>query len=162
METEMANPSILSQFSTALSELAEGARGYVAAVRTKNGDQVTGVQWTPNTVVVSEQALPDATEFEVTIGETTASAQFAGRDEGTNVALLKLDRDLPGQHPAAAAPRVAALALALGAGAEGLTARVAFVRSVSGPWQSLAGGTIDQRILLDTRLGSAEEGGPVL
>jgi S1-C subfamily serine protease len=36
------------------------------------------------------------------------------------------------------------------------------VRSVGGPWESLAGGTIDQKITLDTPLSSAEEGGPVL
>jgi S1-C subfamily serine protease len=39
---------------------------------------------------------------------------------------------------------------------------LAVVRSVGGAWQSLAGGTIDHRIVLDTYLGATEEGGPVL
>jgi S1-C subfamily serine protease len=45
--------------------------------------------------------------------------------------------------------------------ADGVAASLALVRAVSGPWHSLAGGTIDARIVLDTRIGSAD-GGPVL
>ena len=52
--------------------------------------------------------------------------------------------------------------MVLGTGSNGPAARLALVRSVAGAWQSLAGGTIDHRITLDTYLGSTEEGGPVL
>jgi len=157
----MAN-SPLVQFSNALSGLVTGARGYLASARSKDGAQASGVLWTPNAVVVSEQALPDASEFDVTVGDDVAKAQLAGRDEGTNVAVLKLDRELAGKLPAHAVPAVGALALALGVGANGSAARLAVVRSVGGAWQSLAGGTIDHRIVLDTYLGTTEEGGPVL
>ena len=159
----MANPSsVLSQFSTAVSELAAGARAFLATVRTKQGDQLTGVLWTANAVVVSEQELPDAAEFQVTVGDSTVDARLAGRDPGTNVAVLKLDGDLPVRLPALAVPSVGALALVLGAGSTGPAARLTLVRAVSGSWQSLAGGTIDHRIVLDARLDSIDEGGPVL
>src|SRR5215510_1969606 len=161
MERAMANTSLI-QFSNALSELVAGARGFLASARSKDGAHVSGVLWMPNVVVASEQALPDESEFEVTVGGVTASARLAGRDEGTNVAVLKLDRDLAGKLPAAAVPTVGALAVALGVGANGPSARLAIVRSVGGAWQSLAGGTIDHRIVLDTYLGTTEEGGPVL
>jgi S1-C subfamily serine protease len=154
--------SPLTEFSNAVSELVAGARGFLAWARGKDGTQLSGVLWTPNTVVVSEQELPDTSNFEVTVADATASAQLAGRDEGTNVAVLKLDRDLAGKLPAYAVPTVGALALALGMGADGPAARLAIVRSVGGAWQSLAGGTIDHRIVLDTYLGASEEGGPVL
>ncbi len=157
----MAN-SILSQFSSAVSELVVQARGFLASARTKDGARISGVLWTPNVVVVSEQALPDGSDFDVTVADAAATARLAGRDEGTNVAVLKLDRDLPGVRPAAALPSVGALALALGVGADGPAARLAVVRSVGGAWQSLAGGTIDHRIVLDAYLGATEEGGPVL
>jgi len=157
----MAN-SPLTEFSKALSDLAADARRFLASARGKDGTEISGVLWTPNTVVVSEQALPDASEFDVTVADATATSRLAGRDEGTNVAVLKLDRDLPGRLPASALPAVGALALALGVGANGVSARLAVVRSVGGAWQSLAGGTIDHRIVLDTYLGTTEEGGPVL
>ena len=154
--------SVLSQLSSALSELVSNARGFLASARAKDGTQLSGVLWTPNTVVVSEQALPDASDFEATVAGITVPAQLAGRDDGTNVAILKLDRDVAGPLPARAVPAVGALALVLGIGSNGPAARLALVRSVGGAWQSLAGGTIDQRITLDTYLGSTEEGGPVL
>ena len=154
--------SILSQLSSALSELVANARGFLASARGKDGTQLSGVLWAPNIVVVSEQALPDVSDFEVTVGDVTASARLAGRDEGTNVAILKLDRDVTAQGPAPAVPAVGALAVVLGTGSNGPAARLALVRSVAGAWQSLAGGTIDHRITLDTHLGSTEEGGAVL
>jgi S1-C subfamily serine protease len=159
----MPSPSsVLSQFSTALSALAAGARGFLASVRSNKGDQLTGVLWSANAVVVSEQELADGTEFQVTVADSMADARLAGRDQGTNVAVLKLERDLPGRLPASAVPTVGALALVLGAGANGPVAALALVRAVSGPWQSLAGGTIDHRIVLDTYLDSIDEGGAVL
>ncbi len=154
--------SVLSQLSSALSDLVSNASGFLASARGKDGTQLSGVLWTPNTVVVSEQALPDVSDFEVTVADVTAPARLDGRDEGTNVAILKLDRDVAGQLPAHAVPAVGALALVLGVGSNGPAARLALVRSVGGAWQSLAGGTIDHRITLDTYLGSTEEGGPVL
>ena len=157
----MAN-SVLTEFSKALSDLVAGASSFLASARAKDGTQISGVLWTPNAVVVSEQALPDASDFDVTVGDHSASARLAGRDEGTNVAVLKLDHDLPGGLPGPALPTVGALALALGVGANGPAARLAMVRSVGGAWQSLAGGTVDHRIVLDTYLGTTEEGGPVL
>src|SRR5262249_54197480 len=55
------------------------------------------------------------------------------------------------------------LVLALGADdVGGVSARLGAVRSVGPAWHSRAGGHIDRRILLDIRLGSREEGGPVL
>jgi S1-C subfamily serine protease len=163
MENEMAKPStILTELSTALMQLAAGAQQFVASVRTRQGDEMTGVLWTPNAVVVSEQALSDAEEFEVSLAGGSATGRVAGRDEGTNVAILKLDRDFPGRLPPAHVPNVGGLALAVGAGANGPTARLAALSSVGGPWQSLAGGTIDHRIVLDRYLGSSSEGAPVL
>jgi S1-C subfamily serine protease len=154
--------SVLIEFSKALSGLVAAAGGFLATARGKDGARISGVLWTPDVVVVSEQALPDASDFDVQIGDLTATARLAGRDEGTNIAVLKLDRELPGRLPASALPTVGALALALGVGADGPAARLAVVRLVGGAWQSLAGGTIDHRIVLDTYLGTTEEGGPVL
>ena len=159
----MANPnSVLVQFSDALSVLASSARDFAAEIRTGDGQRLSGVLWKPNAVVVSEQALPEASDYEVRIAGHVAKAHLAGRDEGTNVAVLRLASDIAGALPPPAAPRVGALALVLGMGVDGIAARLALIRSVGGAWQSLAGGTIDHRITLDGRIGASEEGGPIL
>src|SRR6185503_9846717 len=159
---EISMPQFLSQFSNDVAELASGAGGFLAAVRAPQGHALSGVLWRPDAVVVSEQTLPDATDFEVEIAGSTVAARLAGRDEGSNVAVLKLEKALAPALPAHAVPRVGAIALALGMGAHGLSARLTNVRSVGGAWQSLAGGTIDHRIVLADRLGATEEGGAVL
>jgi len=90
---------ILSQFSDALSALASGARVFTAGVRTESGQYLSGVLWKPNAVVMSEQSLPDSAEYEVRVADENAKAKLAGRDQGTNVAVLKLERDLPAALP---------------------------------------------------------------
>jgi S1-C subfamily serine protease len=157
--TDATSP--LVQFSDALAALAQGARGFVAQVAPSAGRPVSGVLWNANTVVVSEQALCDAPEYDVTVGDRTAKAAVAGRDDGTNIAILKLKGDLPHALPQAARAKLGGLVVVLGASALGTTSRLALVRALGGEWQSLAGGSIDERIVLDARLGS-EEGGPVL
>lgn len=158
----MPNPDSLVQFSDALSGLAAGARGFLAEIREPGGRLLSGVLWKTNAVVISEQALPDASEYEVRVADQEVKAHLAGRDEGTNVAVLRLESDIATTLPPAAVPRLGALALVLGTGANGITARLAILRSVAGPWESLAGGTIDHRITLDAHIGVGEEGGPVL
>jgi S1-C subfamily serine protease len=153
---------LLVQISDAVSALAESARSFTAEIRSGDGVVLSGVLWKPNAVVVSEQALPDASEYEVKVGNLTVKARIAGRDQGTNVAVLKLESDHAHALPPAANARVGALALIVGAASDGVSARLAVVRTVGDTWQSLAGGTIDQRITLDTPISPGEEGGPVL
>ena len=152
---------ILSQLSEALSALASGARGFVADVQTQDEHRLSGVLWKPNAVVVSEQKLPEAAEYEVKVAGRSAKAHLAGRDEGTNVAVLKLQDDFPQTLPGFALPQAGSLALVLGAAIEGVSIQLALIRSVGGPWESLAGSMIDHRIVVDAEIGS-EEGGPVL
>jgi S1-C subfamily serine protease len=120
------------------------------------------VLWKPDAAVVSEQALPDLSEYEVAVAGETVAAKLAGRDPGTNVAVLKLARQVASKLPAFTVPKTGSLALTAGIGRYGLSVRLATVLTVGDAWQSMAGGTIDHRIILDTRLGHAAEGGPVL
>lgn len=155
-------PSVLSQFSDALSELTANAKDFVASVHTADGRcECSGLLLRPNAVAMSEQVLPDAAAYDVKVGAQAAKAVLAGRDAGTNVAVLKLERDFAFSARATSVARAGALALVLGAAADGVSARLALIRSAGGAWESRAGGMIDQRIELDIRIGS-EEGGPVL
>jgi S1-C subfamily serine protease len=163
MEMSMANPkTVLIQFSEALSALATEAQGLLADVQTDDGHRLTGVLWRPNAVVVSEQVLPETLEYRVTIAGRTVKGRSAGRDAGTNVAVLRLEEEFMAGLPQFAVPNAGALAVILGVGTNGITTQLTSVRSVGGPWQSLAGGTIDHRIALNGHFGAGEEGGPVL
>jgi S1-C subfamily serine protease len=154
---------MIEQFSSGLAGRIAAAAPFVVGIRT--GQRPTsGILWRADVVVASEQMLPrDAGALKVVRGGQTVGATLAGRDAGSNVAVLKLDTPLDSVLPAAAeAIRVGNLALLVGAdGAGNATGRLVMVHALGDAWHSMAGGKIDALIQLDGRVG-ADEGGPVL
>jgi S1-C subfamily serine protease len=172
-EQAMADTSedILVQFSAALSGRAAAARPLVAGIAMRGHPARSGTLWRQDVVVASEQALPNGEEAEIALPDGgTFAARIAGRDAGTNIAVLRFEGGPTASPlPAAPEPQPGALVLALGAdgGADrgaggGVSVRLGSVHSVGPAWHSRAGGRIDRRILLDIGLGGREEGGPVL
>ena len=155
---------VLTQFSAAVAERVAAARGLVAGIRMRGHSLRSGTLWRKDVVVASDQALPKAEEAEVVLADGSSfAARVAGRDPGTNVAVLRLGGAPETQRVAAEEPQPGALVFALAAdGAGGVAVRLGAVHSVGPAWHSRAGGRIDSRIGLDIRLGGREEGGPVL
>lgn len=153
---------LIDQISDAFADHVAAVAPGVVAVATGRRP-ASGILWRADVVVTSEQMLPDAAEFAVRQGGVEQVAKLAGRDPGTNIALLRLPRPAEAVLPAqAAAPRVGALALMVGAAsAAGATARLAMVHEVGPEWHSQAGGRIEALLRLDARIGG-DEGGPVL
>ncbi|HEY0184521.1 MAG TPA: S1C family serine protease [Rhodopila sp.] len=154
---------MIEQFSAGLADRVAAAAPVVVAVHAGQRPS-SGILWRPDVVVASEQMLPqDTTGLQVVRGGRRIGAVVAGRDSGTNVAVLKLEAALDGALPSAtAAVRVGSLALIVGADAAGgATGRLAMVHALGEAWHSMAGGRIDALIRLDSRLGT-DEGGPVL
>jgi S1-C subfamily serine protease len=155
---------IIAQFSEALEARAAAAAGLVAAIQIHEGRHRTATLWGADLLVASEQSLPDREEFEVLLpGGKTATAKLAGRDSGTNIALLKLPEAIAYTAPAAGDAKTGTLVTAFGAdGQGGATVRLGAVNHAGAAWHSRRGGRIDARIGLDISLGRSEEGGPVL
>jgi S1-C subfamily serine protease len=153
-----------SEFSAALSERVAAAQGLVAGIRMRGHSLRSATLWRKDVVVASEQALPDLEEAEIVLADGgICAARVAGRDPGTNVAVLRLDGAPEPALLPAGEPRPGALVLALAAdGTGGVAVRLGAVHSVWAAWHSRAGGRIDRRIGLDIRLDSREEGGPVI
>jgi len=162
--TANTTQDLLTQFSAAMAERAAAARPLVAAVNVRGHSPRSGTLWSGNLVIASEQALPRTVEAEVVLADgKTVAARLAGRDPGTNIAVLQLDSSVQPAWPAAVEPRPGATVLALAAdGIGGSAVRAGAVHSVGPAWHSRSGGQIDRRIWLDLRLGSGEEGGPVI
>lgn len=155
---------LIEQFSTGLADRIAAAASFVVGVQGGQGPR-SGILWRSDIVLVSEQVLADDPgELRIVRAGQTVAATVAGRDNGTNVAVLKLAAALDGVLPqlVTETPRVGALALVLGADGSGRpTGRLAMVHAVGDAWNSMAGGRIDALIRLDTALGT-DEGGPVL
>ncbi len=152
------------RLSAALTERVAAARPLVAGIVVRGRPPRSGTLWRQGVVVASEQALPDVEAAEIVLADgRTFAARVAGRDPGTNVAVLRLEGGPQPAPLAAIEPQPGALVVALGAdGLLGVSVRLGAVHAVGPAWHSRAGGRIDRRIALDIRLGSREEGGPVL
>jgi S1-C subfamily serine protease len=120
----------------------------------------SGFVWRPGLVVLPEEALGEAETLTVTPADGAArAARLLGRDPSTDVALLAVEGlDAPPAPLAEVAPPLASLALAAAATPEGPVAALGLVARAGGPWRSLRGGEIAQRLELDLRLRRSAEG----
>jgi len=153
----------LEHMSDAFADRVQAASGFVVAIRAGRRGR-SGILWRPDVVVTSEQVLPQGTDFGIVHNGTEIAARLAGRDAGTNVAVLRLAKALgsPSLPAALASTRAGSLALVVGADPRGRpTSRLGMVHATGPEWHSEAGGRIEALVRLDTRLG-ADEGGPVL
>ncbi len=154
---------MIEQLSVGLADRVAAAAAFTVGIHTGKRP-ASGLLWSTDVVLTSEQMLPPNTSvLKVVRGGQTVGATLAGRDPGTNVAVLKLEAGLEGAlPPPAEAVRVGHLALLAGTDAAGgPTGRLAMVHALGDAWHSMAGGRIDALIRLDARLG-ADEGGAVL
>lgn len=161
----MTDPTdLLAQFSGALAARVREARSSIAAIELSEDHHLSGTLWRPDVLVTSEQSLPRRDEFQIVLaGGASTIARVAGRDPGTNIAVLRVRGQSAFAEARSAEAQTGALALALGADRSGdATARLGIVNLAGPEWHSIMGGRIDKRIVLDMRLGRAEEGGPVL
>jgi len=152
----------LEQLSDSLADRLAAVAGLVVAIRTGHRDY-SGILWRDDVVVTSEQVLPQGTDFTIAHAGTEHPAMLAGRDPGTNVAVLRLGRPLEARAlPPEPSPRAGSLTLIVGADSHGNpTGRLGMLHAVGPAWHSEARGRIDALLRLDTRLG-ADEGGPVV
>lgn len=161
-----SQPDLLAQLSAALAARVAAGAPLAAGILGGHRGPRSGVLWRPDVVVASEQVLPRRDAYEVVLpGGATASGRLAGRDSGTNVAVLRLDRPSSGwaEPPRTEAVAPGALVLALASdGSGGAAARLGIVHRAGPAWHSQAGGRIDRLVRLDMALGQREEGGPVL
>jgi S1-C subfamily serine protease len=153
--------------STAFQDLSAILEGTVAQLApslvsvASHRMQASGFVWRPGLIVTSDEGLAEEGQVTVTLpGGEAVAARIAGRDPGTAIALLRVERsDLQPVAMAAGIPPAGALALAVGADEGAPVAALGLIGVSKGPWQSLRGGEIDARVELDVRLRRTAEGG---
>ena len=163
--SEQSTASSLLALSQKLQHLAEAAAHAVVGIRSHGRLVASGLVWKPGVVVTASDALEADDDLSVIAAAGKAfSAQVAGRDPTTDVAVLRLSDNLPelAQLTMSDAVRIGQMVLALGRGQDGVIANLGMVSVAGGPWQSMRGGNIDSLIRLDMRLSHRSEGGLVV
>ena len=150
----------LQQLSQALGALVAAVAPSLVSVHA-HGARASGFVWRSGLVVTAAEALPEEGDLGITLpGGETVAARLAGRDPGTDVALLRIERtDLPAAPLHQGQPPPGAIAVVVGAEDGGATAAFGIV-SRSGPaWRSMRGGDIAARLELAAAPRRHAEGG---
>jgi len=156
----------LVALSNELAGAVEQAGRAVVAVNARPRFASSGILWRPGVIVTAEHTIRRREEIAVTLPDGRgATATLAGRDAGTDIAVLKL---------ADAPPTVATfgsteslkpghVVLAIGRSADsGVNATMGIMSAVSGPWRTWRGGQMDQYLRLDLTVFPGSSGGAVV
>lgn len=160
----MENP--LLSLSNHLASIVEQSGPSIVGIDSHPRTAASGVHWRPGVIVTAEHALRRDDEVRViTASGEELKAELAGRDPGTDLAVVKVAGfDAPAAAQASGSDiRTGNLALALGRSRSGgLTASLGVVSNVGGPWQTWRGGRLDRYIRLDLSVYPGSSGGAVI
>jgi len=158
--------SSLVSLSNELARLVDEFQPHVVAVHGRAHYPSSGVHWRPGIIVTADHTLSQDEDIQVTLPSgQRVDAALAGRDSGTDVAVLKAEGLGATAAPAGAidGAKVGELALVLGRSPNsGPNASLGVISAVSGPWRTWRGGRLDQYIRLDATLFPNSSGGAVV
>jgi serine protease DegQ len=159
--------SVIAAFSQEFAEAAEQAGTSVVTVHARHRVPSSGIHWRKGVVVTANHTVRREDDITVLLhGGKRVSAKLAGRDPGTDLAILKFDQDAglaTPQFADAATLKLANFVLALGRTRFGnLVASAGIIGGLGGEWRTWRGGRIDQSIRLDLALYPGFSGGPLV
>ncbi|MGY8666841.1 S1C family serine protease [Bradyrhizobium sp. UFLA05-109] len=158
----MTDPTPLAALSSALSDVVTRTAPSLVSVHSHRL-RASGFAWKAGLIITADEALADEGEVEIRLADgSTRTATMVGRDHTTDIALLRVNADIPPVKLMSGAPALGSLAVVVAADRGAPTASLGMV-SLAGPgWRSLRGGDIEARIELDVRLRHSHEGGLAL
>ncbi|MEP6538627.1 MAG: trypsin-like peptidase domain-containing protein [Bryobacteraceae bacterium] len=154
--------STLETFSNDLAAAVEAAGQSLLAVNGRPKTPSSGIHWRAGIVVTTNHTLQQDDDITVTTSKgDTLPATVAGRDPGTDIAVLKVPGlEIPVSELAeTASVKVGHIVLALG---RGITASLGTISSKSGAWRTWRGGSIDSFIRPDVNIYTGFSGGALI
>ncbi len=157
--------SSLVLFSNELASVVEKTAASVVAVHARPRFNSSGVHWSTGVVVTADHTLYyDEDIFVTTAGGEKLAAEVAGRDPGTDLAVLRVkDLAVPlAPRAESGGYRPGSLVLAVGRNNDSSNAALGVIGSMGGASQTRRGGKLDQVIRLDVSLHPAAYGGALV
>lgn len=155
----------LSAFSEQLIATVAEAGKSVVAVHARHRFASSGVYWTPGVVVTADHTIRRDEGIKITAPDgKTLPAELAGRDPGTDLAVLKvegLDASVAARAEKFTA-RPGALVITVGRSKDSAIAALGLLSNISPESQTWRGGTLDQVLRLDMELHPGASGGAVV
>lgn len=159
-------PNVFAQVSDGLAAAVEAAAASTVLVNGRRRIPASGIIWSAEGVIVTADHVIERDEVEVILPDgAKLSATIAGRDSGSDVAVLKVQAS--GLTAALRAPagsaKVGSLVLALGRpSTEGPMASLGVVGAIGGPWRTFRGTEVEGYLRTDTTFFPGFSGGPLV
>jgi len=133
----------LSDLSREIAELVGRLGSSIVRVDARQGRPATGIIWGDNLVLTADHVLEHEDNIQVTGAQTAVKAAVAGRDPGTDLALLRTDglTGVPAPHGRSTDIRPGHLVIAIGQPGD-LQVTVGIVSGLSGSFRSWRGGQV--------------------
>lgn len=162
METDSRKSLVF--LSQQLAEVVESTARHVVGIETGGRASASGVVLSPGFIVTTEHSLGDENTVRITLPDgQTGSAEVAGRDHSTDLALLKTGSPIPPLSSTTEVPSPGAIVLAVGRSIKnGSSATMGIVSLAGGAWRTWRGGKLDRLVRLDLRLHSGASGAAVV
>lgn len=157
--------NVLIELSDALADAAERAGKSTVMVNARRRIPASGIAYAADLVLTSDHVIEREDDIKIVLADgTEISARVAGRDSGSDLAVLKLERAAgvvaePTKSPA----RLGQIALALGRPSrEGIEASLGTVSAIGGPVRTGRGGMLERYIRTDSISYPGFSGGPLV
>lgn len=155
--------NVLVDLSNAMAAAAERAGTSTVQVNARRRMPASGIVFAADLILTADHVVEQEDGISITLGDgSVVGAKLAGRDPGSDLALLRLDQ--PAGKPAeiSAGAKIGQLVLALGRPSNGgIEASLGVVSAVGGPVRTPRG-MIDRYIRTDTTPYPGFSGGPLV
>ena len=159
--------SVLSDLSKELASAAEKVGPSVVTVHARHRLPSSGIHWRKGVIVTANHTIRREEDLSVLLHDgKRVAAKLAGRDPGTDVAILKLDEETSAGVPQfveSSGLKLGHFVLALGRTRRAsLVASAGIIGGLGGEYRTWRGGKVDQDIRLDLALYPGFSGGPLV
>lgn len=157
--------NVLVELSEALASAAEQAGGATVLVNARRRLPGSGIVYAADLILTADHIVEREEDITVLLADgTEIPAKLAGRDPGSDLALLRLEHATATTAASASEPaRIGQLALVLGRpSGEGLQASLGVVSAIGGPVRTGRGGMLERYIRTDAISYPGFSGGPLV
>jgi S1-C subfamily serine protease len=159
--------NVLVELSDALADAAETAGKATVLVNARRRMPASGIAYASDLILTADHVVEREDGIKVILADgTEVSARLAGRDAGSDLAVLKLERAAGAAAVAEATKspaRLGQIALALGRPSpDGIEASLGTVSAIGGPIRTGQGGMLERYIRTDSISYPGFSGGPLV
>jgi S1-C subfamily serine protease len=160
----MIMPNTLTDFSKGLTAAVETAGTSTVTVDARKRYPASGIAFAEDLVMTADHVVTREDDIKVILPNgTSLSATIAGRDPGSDLAVLRLAEKTLSPAKTSDDVKVGQLVLALGRpNSEGMQASWGIVTSISGPTRTFRGGMLDEYVRTETTPYPGFSGGPLI